>query len=812
MAYRELTPEELRYFCSPEEFEFETTETVAPLEGIIGQERAVRAMEFGLSIKRHGYNVFMTGSTGTGKISYAQSLVNEVAGTEEVPADWCYVNNFENSGHPVALKLPCGRGSRFARDMAELVETLKLEIPKAFDADDYERQKTEIFKTFQEIRAHLLEELGALATEQGFVLKRTSTGFVSIPVIEGKEISTEEFTALSAEVKEELELKSGEIQLKALQVMRRVQSAERTMKEKIKELENQIGLFAVGYLIEELKERYGKFDTVTTYLDAVQKDVLDNLEDFRGAEDDEASPFPWLKRKNDPGFKYRVNIAVDNKDTIGAPVVIETNPTYYNLVGRVEYENKMGMVTTDYMMVKAGAMLKANGGYLILQARDVLTNPGAWEGLKRVLKTREASMENMGEQLGLLAMSSLRPQAIPVNVKVILIGSPMIYQILYHQDEDFRKLFKIKADFDTEMNRNRENMSQMASFVATHCQREGLGYFDRTAVARIVEYSSRLADHQRKLSTRFNEIVEIIYEADAWAQLMKFDIVSGEHVKKAIEEKVFRSDKYEQKMQEMLDEGKILLDLDGAKVGQINGLSVLNSGDYVFGRPSRITAVTYPGRRGIINIERETKMSGQIHDKGLLTLSGYLTAKFAQTMPMSVSASLTFEQLYSGVDGDSASSTELYALLSSLADLPLRQDIAVTGSVNQLGEIQPIGGVTYKIEGFFKACKLNGLTGNQGVIIPVQNVTNLNLSDEVVDAVREKKFRIYTVTTIDEGIEILTGVTAGYPDNEGNYAKDTVYGRVMEKLVSYHDLLEKAGKEEGEGQDRQGGGNCHSCH
>jgi lon-related putative ATP-dependent protease len=812
LKYRELAPEELRYYCNAEEFEFETTESVAPLEGIIGQVRAVRAMEFGLSIKRHGYNIFMTGLTGTGKISYAQSLISEVAGTEDVPADWCYVYNFENSGHPVALMLPCGRGSLFAKDMAELVESLKLEIPKAFAAEDYERQKTELFKLFQEARAELLEELTKTAAEQGFVLKRTSTGFVSIPVIEGKEISTEEFEALGTEVKEELERKSSEIQLKAIQVMRKVQNAERVMKEKIKELENQIGLFAVGYLIEDLKERYGKIQAVNNFLNAVQKDVLDNLEDFRGVEEDDSMPFPWMKRKGDPGHKYRVNLVVDNRDTKGSPVVIEANPTYYNLVGRVEYENKMGMVTTDYMMIKAGSLLKANGGYLILQVRDVLTNPGAWEGLKRVLKTREVSMENLGEQAGLLAMSSLRPQAIPVNVKIVLIGSPQLYHLLYQLDEDFRKLFKIKADFDTEMSRNREKMTQMASFVATHCQREGLRHFDRSAVACIVEYSSRLADHQHKLSTRFNEIVEIIYEADTWAQLMMSDIIRCEHVKKAIEEKVYRSDKYEQKLQEMLDEGKILLDMDGAKVGQVNGLSVLSSGDYIFGRPSRITAVTYPGRRGILNIERETKMSGQIHDKGLLTLSGYLTAKFAQKMPLSVSASITFEQLYSGVDGDSASSTELYAILSSLADLPLRQDIAVTGSVNQLGEIQPIGGATYKIEGFYKSCKLKGLTGGQGVVIPVQNVNNLNLADEVIEAVREGKFHIYTVRTIDEGIELLTGVPAGSPDNDGNYPPDTVYGRVMEKLNSYHSLLDKTGKEEGEESRNKGDGNCHGCH
>ena len=812
MSFKSLKPEELRYICDPTQFEFETTESVPPLKGIIGQERAARAMEFGMAIKRHGYNIFMTGSSGTGKISYAQTLVNEVAAKASVPDDWCYVFNFDNPGHPMALRLPCGQGSRFAKDMEELVESLKLEIPKAFDADDYEREKAQLFKKFQETRAQLFEELTKMAAEQGFVLKRESTGFVSVPLVDGKEISGEEFEALPAETKAEFEKKSNDIQLKAIQVMRRIQGAEREMKDAIKELENKIGIFAVGYLIDELKERYAKEGSVVKYLTEVQKDILENLDDFRTTEEGDGSPFPWMRKKGDPGHKYHVNLVVDNKDTEGAPVIIETNPTYYNLVGRVEYENKMGMVTTDFNMIKAGSLLKANGGYLILQARDVLTNPGAWEGLKRVLKTREACMENLGEQFGILAMSTLRPQAIPVNVKVILIGNPYLYQTLYHYEEDFPKLFKVKADFDTDMDANRDNMTEMASFIATHSLREGVRHFDRTGVASLVEYSSRLADHQKKLSTRFNEIVEIIFEADAWADMDSADVVSAAHVKKAIQEKIYRSNTYEEKLQELLDEGTILLDMDGEKVGQVNGLSVLNSGDYVFGRPSRITAVTYLGKQGIINIERETKMSGRIHDKGLLTLSGYIASIFAQKNPLSLSASLAFEQLYSGIDGDSASSTELYAILSSLSELPLRQDIAVTGSVNQLGQVQPIGGATYKIEGFFKACKLKGLTGKQGVMLPVQNVKNLNLSDEVVDAVRDGKFHIYSVASIEEGIEILTGVAAGQPDEEGKYHEDTVYGRVAAKLAKYNDLLQQSDDEKASKDDKSGSGCSGDCH
>lgn len=796
MTYRELKPEELKYYCNPEQFDFETTESLPSLEGIIGQKRAIRAMEFGLSIKRPGYNIYMTGLTGTGKSSYAQALVSEIAATEDPPGDWCYVYNFDNPSHPVAISLPNGMGSQFVRDMEEMVKTLKEEIKKAFATEDYERQKAALFRKFQENRGKLWDELAQMAEEQGFVLKRSSTGFVSIPVIDGKEVTGEEYEQLPDEVKEEIERKSGEIQLKALQVTRRIQAAEKTLKDEIKELDDKVALFAVGYLIDELKEKYGNRDGVKAYLSAVQRDILDNIDDFRQAEEEEVMPFPWLKKKADPSVKYRVNLVVDNKDAIGAPVVVEPNPTYYNLVGRVEYESKMGVMTTDFTMIKAGALLKANGGYLILQVRDVLSNPGSWEALKRVLKTREVCMENLGEQYSLVAMSSLRPQPIPVNVKVILVGTPYIFQLLYYYDEDFRKLFKVKVDFDTEMDRTPENMMEMASFIATHCRREGLRHFDRSGVARVVEYSTRLAEHQNKLSTRFNEIVEILDEADAWAGLMKADVVTGEHVQKAIAEKIFRSDKVEEKMQELLDEGMILLDLEGAKVGQINGLSVLSSGDYVFGRPSRITAATYLGRRGIVNIERETKMSGQIHDKGLLILSAYLAEKFAQKHPLALSASLTFEQLYSGVEGDSASSTELYAILSSLAEVPLRQDIAVTGSVNQRGEIQPIGGVTYKVEGFFRACKSKGLTGRQGVMIPVQNIVNLNLSDEVIEAVKAGMFHVYAVSTVEEGIELLTGMPAGTPDASGEYPENTVFGKVAAKLRRYHQLLQGGDEDE----------------
>ena len=792
-----LEAEQLVKKCDPLLFEFETTEEIKPLEDIIGQERAVKAMNFGLNIKRHGYNIFMTGITGTGKTSYARSIAREVAGREPVPDDWCYLYNFKNPGEPMALNLPAGKGSVFARDIDNLLEELKEEIPKVFKSEEYERQKGAIFKEFQEIRSALMEKLNRVAQENGFVLKRTGTGFLSIPLKEGKEMSEEEYNQLERPQREELEKKSTEVQLKAMEIVRLIQNEEKNIKDRFKELEYQTGLQAVGHLIDELKEKYKDFPKVLSYLEALKADVLENLGDFKDEEEeDKQFPFLWLKRGPDTAAKkYAVNLFIDNRDTGGAPVVVEPNPTYYNLVGRVEHENRMGMITTDFTMIRSGALHRANGGYLILQANDVLLNLQSWEALKRVLKTREIRIETIGEQYALLAMTTLKPEPIPLDVKVILIGNPLLYQLLYRYDEDFRKLFKVKADFDTAMERSVENIAKMANFISNHCRREGLKHFDRSGVARVMEYSSRLADHQEKLTTCFNDIVEILYEADAWARMEGAKYVSKGHVEKAVKEKIFRSDKYEKKLLELVEEGQILLDLSGEKVGQINGLAVLNLGDYIFGRPSRITASTFLGRRGIVNIERESKMSGRIHDKGVMIISGYLGQKYAQKTPLTLSASICFEQSYEGVDGDSASSTELYALLSSLSGVPIKQNIAVSGSVNQKGEIQPVGGITQKIEGFFAACKLKGLTGDQGVIIPHQNIVNLMLDDEVVEAVRDGKFHIYAVRTVDEGISILTGIPAGERDEDGKYPEGTINYLVEKKLREFHETL---GKQPGE--------------
>lgn len=797
IADRRLNAEKLFKKCAPDTFNFGTTKELVPLEGIVGQERAVQAMDFGLKIKGHGYNIFMTGITGTGKTGYARAVAKAIACREPVPDDWCYLYNFKNPDEPLALNFPAGMGSVFARDMDNLLEELKETILEAMHTEEYEHQKGVIVKKFQEVRKDLMDSLNQVARENSFMLKRTSTGFLSVPLKEGQEMSEEEFAQLEEQEKEELEKKSSKVQLKAVKISRRIQGEEKNLKDKIKELDYKTILHATKHLMEGLQEKYEKFPRVVHYLKSLHEDVLNNINEFKDDDDEKQLSLPWLRNygREVTTVKYKVNLVIDNRETKGAPVVIESNPTYYNLIGRIEHENKLGMITTDFTMVKGGALHSANGGYLILQANDLLQNFQSWEVLKRVLKTKEVRIETVGEQYALLTMTTLKPEPIPLDIKVILIGNPLLYHLLYRYDEDFRKLFKIKADFDVVMERSPQNEAQMANFISSHCQRENLRHFDCAGAARIVEYSSRLAEHQGKLSTRFNEIVEILYEADAWAGLQGRDYVSAQHVDKAIREKIFRSDKYEKRLLEMVNEGQILLDFAGEKVGQVNGLAVINQGDYTFGKPSRITAAAYLGRRGIVNIERESKMSGRIHDKGILIISGYLGQKYARNIPLSLTASICFEQSYDGIDGDSASSAELYALLSSISTLPLKQGIAVTGSVNQKGEIQPVGGITRKIEGFFAACKLQGLTGEQGVLIPAQNVVNLMLDAEVVEAVRENKFHLYAIKTIDEGLEVLTGTPAGERGKDGEYPAGTFNALIEKNLKEYYKRLNKRASE-----------------
>lgn len=791
-TYKELTADELINRCKCEELGFQTTEELEPLDGIIGQERAVSAMEFGLTVKRDGYNIFVAGLTGTGRSSYTRSIAKKIAETEKTPDDWCYVYNFKNPDRPMAINLPTGTGYNFVKDMKKLVKMLRLKIPKAFEGEEYEKQKSEILQVFQDESSDIMESFNKYAHEQGFMLKRSEQGLLTIPIVDGKPMEEGEFISMEASKRKEIEEKSYIVQKKLMEYLKQVRDMEKSVKDKMDELEGKIALITVEQPVRELMEKYVQFKNVVSYLKAVQKDIIQNIEDFRKTDKKKEEELELLEKINAKDFtlKYSINLIIDNRETKGAPVVFEPHPKYYNLLGRIDYESNMGVVTTDFTKIKPGAIHAANGGYLIINMSDIAKSPESWDGLKRALKNNRIAIENIYTNTGLIS-GALKPEPIPLNIKVILLGNSYIYQTLFSYDEDFRKLFKIKADFDMEMTSNIDNIKKYSRFISSHCREKDLLHFDCTAAAAVIDYSRRLADHKHKLSTRFNDIVEILYEADAWARIDSSNIVNYVHVKKAIEQKRYRSSRIEEKLQELIDTGVILISTEDSMVGQVNGLSVMDMGDYAFGKPSRVTATTFAGDKGITNIEREVEMSGSIHDKGVLILSGYLGEKFAQEFPLTLSAHICFEQLYDGVEGDSASSTELYALLSSLSDVSIKQYIAVTGSVNQKGEIQPIGGANEKIEGFFQSCEHRGLTGKEGVMIPHQNVVNLMLNDEVIEAVEKGLFHIYPVATIEEGIEILTDMPAGTVDENGRYPEGTLYNLVQTKIEKYARLVEE---------------------
>lgn len=752
--YKELSYTELKKSYNPKYYRFRTTKDVSDMEGIIGQERAVKAMEFGLKVKNNKYNIFIVGINGTGKSSYAHRVVAELAKDENIPYDWCYVYNFDDPSKPIVISIPAGMGKVLCEDMNDLIQDLLIEIPKTFNGEDYEKRKSEIIKEYQDEKNLLIDELTEYSKENGFLVKNTSTGFAFAPLIDGEVVNDEQYKQLDVELRNDIERRAEEIQNKASELIRKLKGIERKAKEKIIELGNTIGLFVVKPLIDELLGKYNQYERVTQYLQKVQNDIIDNIYDFDVDESEEII----VVKKTEERFtkKYKVNLFVDNSCVKGAPVISEFNPNYSNLVGKIEYENEQGNLRTDFTMIRSGAIQKANGGYLILQAREILQNLQSWETLKRALETGEVEIESLRGQLGLVDIASLRPEPIPVKLKVILIGNPHIYHLLYNYDEDFEELFKIKVDFDSEMEVTRENEERIIRFISSYCKRENLRHLDPTGIAKILEYNHRFSGSQKKYSTRFNKIIELLVEADTWAALDNSHIVTEKHIQKAFWEKINRNNKVEEKMDESYRNRKIILDVKDKKVGRINGLSIVDVGDHVFGKPTVISVTTSAGNNGIVNIEREVEMSGSIHDKGVLILEGYMNEEFAQNQPLTFNAKICFEQSYSGIDGDSASSTELYALLSSLSEIPLKQSIAVTGSVNQKGEIQPVGGVTEKVEGFYSVCKQYGFDGRQGVIIPHQNIDDLVLCEEITTAVKEGRFHIYPVKNINEGMEILT--------------------------------------------------------
>lgn len=793
-----------------------TSKDVTILEGVIGQDRAVKSMEFGLSMNAPGYNIFVLGSQGTGKSTYTQSVVSKIAAKSNVPNDWCYINNFSEWDKPLAISLPSGKGKEFQKDMDKLIANLTVYIPKAFESSNFQQQKDLLVQKVNERMSSILREIEKIATDAGFGIQQSGQRILLIPLKDNKLITPDEYKELDIEKREEIDSKRTKIASEIDEKIRDGQVSQRKAEEQAMELEKQTAYKAAEPLVRQLKEKYKDIDEIVNYLEKALKDAAENHSIFRSAvsvvldefvtedqdsldyaDDDEDNLFDAkileTKDSKNPFTRYKVNLFVNNENNEGAPVIAESNPYYYNLFGKIEYKNQMMTTMTDFTMIKAGAVQRANGGYLILQAKDLLMDPYAWDALKKALKYKQAVVENIGEQSRFIPTVTLKPQPIPLNVKVILVGSYLYYSLL-SGDEDFKKLFKVNVDFDVEMDRTSENIQHYVSFIGSMCERENLKHLNCSAMARVIEFGSRLADNQNKLSTRFNVVGEIIYEASALAESETYnsEFVDATHVEMAIKNRKYRSNMIEEKMQKQILDKKVLIDTEGEVVGQVNGLSVMNSSGYSFGLPSRITARTYSGREGIINIERETEMSGNIHSKGVLTLNGYLGGKFAQEKQLGLTAQVTFEQLYGGVEGDSASSTELYAILSSLSGVPIKQSLAVTGSVNQMGEIQPIGGVNEKIEGFFDICSLKGLTGNQGVIIPESNVDNLMLKDEVIEAVNNNMFHIYAVKKIEEGIEILTGVPAGEPNSFGEYPKDSIFYLADQKLKEYNKILETA--------------------
>jgi lon-related putative ATP-dependent protease len=793
----ELKPESLRAIVDPDSLGFETTLDVTPLkEKVVGQDRAVHALEFGLGVKDLEYNIFVAGPPRAGKTETIMAYVQELAAKEPTPPDWIYVHNFKDPERPQTLSLPTGKGRGLKADMEELISTLRVHIPEVFESEDYSNRRESLMRGFTQERNAILQGLDAKAGEEGFILNISPTGLMIFPGKDGKPLIEEELKALSDEEREALRQKSATLHTEMNEVIRKIRKMEKEYQEKEKKLDQDVALYVVGHHMEELREKYKDLSQVMDYLKDVQEDILKNIDDLKRRP---GTPAPFPFPTPEPSFtQYQVNVFVDHSETKGAPVVMEVNPTYSNLFGAVERRAQFGALVTDFTLIRAGAVQRANGGYLILEALDLLRWYFSYEALKRCLKNGEIKIEDPMEMFGLITTRTLQPQPIPLNIKVILIGDPYVYQILYIYDEDFHKFFKIKAHFDWRMRKNDDHVQKFCELVAGYCQEQKLMALHKTGMARLIEYAGELAGHQQKLTLQLMEVLDALKEANYWARTNTHEVIFGSDVEKAIQEKTYRADLPEEKMQEFIDEGMLFIETEGTVVGQMNGLSVYGLGDHVFGRPSRITATVSLGKEGVVAIDREAQLAGNIHNKGVLILAGYLKSRFAQDKPLTLSASLTFEQSYGMVEGDSASMAELVTLVSALADVPLAQNLAMTGSVSQRGEAQPIGGVNWKIEGFYKVCKARGLDGKQGVIIPKANVQDLMLKKEVVDAVQDGKFHIWAVGHADEALELLTGMPAGQRRPDGTFEPDTVNAKVDQKLRQMMELARELMKEKEE--------------
>ncbi len=795
VAIKPLQPEQLFQRCDPDSLDFSDTTELENLNQILGQARAVEALHFGLGIRQDGYNIYAMGSPGTGKHTVVQLYLQRQAENLPPPDDWCYINNFKDGHKPHVLRLPAGQATDLQKDMEHLIEDLQSAIPTAFESENYNQAAQEIQQRFEDLNEEAISKVRKDAESHDIILIHTPSGFTLAPMREGKAISNEEYDALSDDEQEEISEHIETLEQKLNEVVQHLPATRRETQEEVRKLNRDTANAAVQGQIGELRIKWEAEPEVCKYLDDVQENLVNNAGGFR-REDEENAQLPFITADSSPFRHYMINILVDNGGEKQAPIIYETHPTYLNLTGRVEHRAQFGALITDFTMVKPGSLHRANGGFLLIDAHRILQRPYAWEGLKRILQTQEIRIESLEQMLSLASTSSLEPEPIPLDVKVVILGNRMIYYLLHHYDPDFGELFKVSADFEEEMDRTPENNRLYARLISTLTNHNGLIPFTSDGVARVIEQASRFAGETSKLSIRTRKLTDLLREADFWARENGKKMVSAEDIEVALEKQSFRTDRIEQRMREEILKNNILVETDGEKTGQINGLSVTKMGQNMFGQANRITANVRLGSGDIIDIEREVEMGGPIHSKGVLILSGFLGERFARERPLSLHASLVFEQSYGGIEGDSASSAELYTLLSSLADAPIRQSLAVTGSVNQKGEVQSIGGVNEKIEGFFELCRERGLSGDQGVLIPASNVQHLMLRQEVVEAVRQGQFNIYPVATIDEGIALLTGVPAGERDGGGNYPANSINGMVDRRLDAMAHTAHEWGKDE----------------
>ncbi|MBI2312266.1 MAG: AAA family ATPase [Betaproteobacteria bacterium] len=786
-----LAPEALYRRCDPGQFSFTTTAELADHMEIIGQDRAVQAVRFGVGIKREGYNLFALGPTGLGKHTFIRRFLESQAAAEPLPADWCYVNDFGEPHRPKALRLPAGGGARFREDMAQLVEELRVAIPAAFDSDEYRLRAERLDADFNERQEKALKELGEEASRHDIALLHTPTGFSFAPMKKGEVLGSEEYGKLPKEQQDKMVQLVAALEAKLEKILRKIPRWRKERREKHKALNREVGMAAVAHLIDEVKEAYAGEPEVLAYLDGVNQDVVDNVDDFRKSQERPAALFGPPQEETDSLRRYRVNLLVDHGNSKGAPVVFEDNPTYQNLVGRVEHMSQLGTLVTDFTLIKPGALHRANGGYLLIDVYKLLSQPFAWEGLKRALNSRKISIESLGQAYSLISTVSLEPEPIPLDLKVILFGDRLYYYLLHHYDPEFQELFKVAADFEEQVDRSAGNDLLYARLIGTLARQEGLLPLDREAVARVIEQTARSVGDAEKVSTHMESLTDLLREADHWAREAGRGAVDRHAVERAIAQQIRRADRVRDRMHEAILRGTVLIDTEGARVGQVNGLSVLELGNFAFAQPTRITATTRLGDGNVVDIEREVNLGGAIHSKGVLILSAFFAARYAKNRPLSLSGSLVFEQTYGGVEGDSASLAELCALLSSLSAVPLKQSLAITGSVNQQGEVQAIGGVNEKIEGFYDICRARGLNGGQGVLIPGSNIKHLMLRADVVEAVRQGKFQVYPVRTVDEAIELLTGAAAGEPDAAGHYPAGSINQRVSARIASLSEMKQK---------------------